>query len=62
MGIADMIVVLRVSVLWGRQRMALAILATTFILTYLTTIACAVVGASQLVGKLWFFWKISKEN
>lgn len=49
MGIADMIVVLRVSVLWGRQRTALLILATAFILTYLATIACAAVAASQLV-------------
>ncbi|GJJ15766.1 hypothetical protein Clacol_010044 [Clathrus columnatus] len=52
MGIADMIVMLRVSVLWGRQRHVLSLLATAFILTYSATIACAVLAASQLVG--WY--------
>jgi len=48
-GVADIIVLLRVSVLWGRRRAILGLLFLTFCLTYGTAISCAAIGASRLV-------------
>jgi len=50
MGIADALVMLRVSVLWGRQRVILAILFLAFFASYSTAIVCAVIAATKLVS------------
>jgi len=50
MGIADALIVLRVSVLWRRQRVVLAILSVCFLLTFSTAVVCAVTGSITLVS------------
>lgn len=50
MGIADAMVMLRVSVLWGRQRTILVTLFLSFFVTYTIVIVCAALTATKLVS------------
>ncbi|KAF8579836.1 hypothetical protein K439DRAFT_1620275 [Ramaria rubella] len=50
MGVGDALVMLRVSVLWGRQRIVLAILFLSFFFTYSTAVVCVVLGAVIVVS------------
>jgi hypothetical protein len=54
LGIADVLVMLRVSVLWGRQRSILITLLVVFLVTYVTTVICFVIASIDLVGTLRF--------
>lgn len=49
-GIADALVMLRVSVLWGRHRAILIAVFIVFLSTYTTSVVCAVISGIQLVG------------
>jgi hypothetical protein len=52
MGIADALVTLRVSVLWGRQRFILVFLLLSFFITFSAAVTSAVIVAPKLVGML----------
>lgn len=50
MGIADALVMLRLSVLWGRHRPMLITVFIVFLVTFIASMVCNVISGVQVVG------------